>query len=230
MDERNQPIVVHRAGWAGPSTIRAEQVESLGWPELMEAHRATCMALFREQGVRSDELDPAPATGRLADLCRATARRLLRDDSPYRPRRAAIWQRGAGEEPTFEGLLVNASVSHLGSLEVLELDTANRPTAVRMIPFAEIRAVQLAGDALYRGARVLRRSGETQIVAAPLLYATSFEASEELYATGTLTGFVCHLELEGALGGAGIGLGHQDLFLESQLFGIGSVEEIQFVD
>lgn len=228
---REEPIVqIHRAGWARPSTLRADRVASLAWPELMEAHRAACMALYREQGTAGDDFDPMPATGPLADVCRATTRRLLREDSPYRPRRAAVWQRGAGDAPTFEGTLTNASVSHLGSLEVIELDAAQRPTAVRLIPFADIGAVALRGDALYRAVRVELRSGEHIVGAAPLLYATSFESREELLMTGSMTRFVCHLHLDEAPGGAGIGVGQQDFAIDERLFGIDSVEEIHILD
>lgn len=99
--------------------LEARGVEHLGWQERLRLHHLICL----------QRLGPGPEGGTASEKCRQIVRRLLTADSPYRPRPAMIWKEpsaplGTDREPDMQGELLNLSLTHLGCLEVYQLDAA----------------------------------------------------------------------------------------------------------
>jgi hypothetical protein len=215
-------------------------------------------------------------SGPAADLLRETTGALLTEDSPYRPRPCAVWQTprpsenpndddaeipgvGAEEgeeedsapeempEPSLFGWLRNASITHLGSLEVARLDKDHRPKEVAFVPFDNLQSAFFAPPALLRPAKILYDDGRPEeVVAVPLLYPFSWRTGNGFDRDGSITRFVWHLDgIKGVAGRLGVGVGHQDFAIETMaradasseeeaaagdtaLFGLGSVNALTF--
>src|SRR5262249_13490706 len=133
-------------------------------------HHLNCLEVLESGAVRreleNDEIATPDATPADAlDRCRQTADRLLAAESPYRPRQADVWQGAVSPEerraPTFQGLLCNPSLTHLGSLEVLRLDGRNRPRELAFVAFDDLRGVVMAPPNVFRAARLFFDDGRT---------------------------------------------------------------------
>lgn len=210
--------------------LEARGVDQLGWRDLLRLHHLSCL----------QRLSGEPERGTAAEIGLQTAHRLLSSDSPYRPRMAMIWQAhaaqpGAGDEPSLTGDLLNASLSHLGCLEVYRLDATNQPSQIDFVSFDELSAVMFAAPSLMRAAKLFYEGGREEIVLVPLLYGLTWAIGDELDRAGRMTRFVAHLDSEalGAYGASGVGVGHQDLTIrgregEGSLFGLGSVAKLSF--
>jgi hypothetical protein len=84
------------------SQLEAHRVDPLDWRALLRRHHLICL----------QRLEPGVDRGALNEKCRQTVRRRLADDSPNRPRPAAIWQRqaphpDADREPDMQGELLS---------------------------------------------------------------------------------------------------------------------------
>lgn len=170
--------------------------------------------------------DPALADDDAA-LCRRLVAKLAAGAGPLRPRRATVTQaRGS-----LRGELINASLSHLGALEVLRAGRDGLPM-VEFVPFSSIRSVVLGPAATFREA-VLRLDGAPDFpvpVMVPMLYGVSWSSREGADRDGSTTRFVAHVTA--ALGDQtlGLGIGHQDFTLcdDGTIFGLGSMRAIAF--
>lgn len=219
---------------------------SLSWAELLRLHHLACLALSNtDEGqvqLMSDKLEignryEAPE-GPAYNLCKGLAERLLSKESPYKARHCVIWKGQSGQTPQspppdFQGRMRNASLTHLGCMEVIHLDEDNHPSSLSFVPFDDIRGVMFTASGLFRPAKILYEdSRQEEIVLIPLLYGVSWFISDQFYRDGTLTRFYCHLPVEGLAMQVGIGVGHQDLLLTKpdgnvqSLMGLGSVSEI----
>jgi hypothetical protein len=218
--------------------------DSLSWPETLRLHHLSCLELLNSQEGKAQlmteqgESFEAPE-GVTSDLCRELTRRLLSENSPYRMRHCSIWQGEAGKSEQrpagLQGFLRDASLTHLGCLEVIRLDSQFEPKELAFIPFDDIQGVMFAQPGLFRPAKVLYEySKGEEIVCVPLIYAISWLSEFEYDHDGTFTRFCCHLFIE-KLNYVGIGIGHHDFSLtvpegenEEYLFGLGSVSEMAF--
>ncbi len=173
------------------------------------------------------------------ELCRELVQRLLSQDSPYRMRHCDIWQGEAGQSgqrpPDLQGQLRNASLTHLGCLEVIHLGNQNQVRELSFIPFDDIRGVLFAPPSLFRAGKVFYEDSSEEIVYIPLIYGVSWVTDNKYDHDGTMTRFCCHLRVDGLDMHIGIGIGHQDFLLtvpeaegEAQIFGLGSIGEIIF--
>jgi hypothetical protein len=237
-----QLVAIQRAYWtpdADEKAALAARVDELGPAELLRLHHLACMDLLAEarRAGSEDELDDAPPQeGADLDLCRQLLPRLAGPGAPYRPRHAQIWQRGRGEpdrEPDHDGVLLNASLTHAGALEIIRVEDTT-PTTIDFLAFDAIRGIDVGPPSLFRPARVYLE-GEPdpeRFVPAllPLLYGPSWASPHEHDKDGSMTSFVCHLDR--ALGDRtlAVGLGHQDFTFADRgvVFGLGSVESIVF--
>jgi hypothetical protein len=232
---------VHRAYWT-PAPEEKERLSArfaaLDWRELLRLHHLVCLDLLHAAGLSTvgrtspemeRQLDAQP--GPDADLCAKSAARLLLPESPYRPRLSFIFQRKGDETPLNRrapdqtGELRNASLTHLGALEVIRLDPQQRPAVVDFVPFDAIQTVHLGPPSLYPPARIdYEESGRSDVACLPLLYGPSWFTPEASDRDGSMTRFICHVKGLPA----GIGLGHQDLTTGTALFGLGSLEVVEF--
>jgi hypothetical protein len=213
------------------SEFEARGVERLDWPELLRLHHLICL----------ERLDPKVERVAATQRCRQSVHHLLRTDSPYRPRLAAVWQKRAAEpdverDPDMMGLLLNPSFSHLGCLEVYRTDAAHQPTRIDCVGFGELAAVLFAPSGLIRSAKLFYKNGREEVVLVPLLYGLTWTIGKELDRAGRMTRFIAHIDSKdiSPSWASGLGVGQQDLSIRNEdssghLFGLGSVSEIAFV-
>jgi hypothetical protein len=246
-DEAEAIVRLQRDYW----TYRAEEHASLQargwgqlpWAERLRLHHLNCLAVLEQEPFRrelhEDDLergdDPGPSEAQVR--CRETATALLAPDSPYRPRIGMVWQgeQGPQEErpPDLEGVLSNASLTHLGCLEVMRLDAQMRPRELAFVPFDDVSMVGLGSPKLFRAAKLFYETGQPpEVVFLPLLYGISWHTDNEFYREGRLTRFLAYPGGDGPAAEYGIGLGQQDLTLKGKegqtLFGLGSVAQLAF--
>lgn len=208
----------------------ARGLEKLTWRELLRLHHLVCLELL--------QADPESEVA--SEKCEATARRLCELQSPYRPRAAMVWQQQAtapaeDEEPHLQGLFLNASLTHLGCLEVFRLDKDHMPTGIEFVSFDELSGVAFARPTLIRAAQLHYEDGRAEVVAVPLLYGLTWTIGDEDDRDGGMTKFVAHLASEemASLGASGMGVGQQDFTISSRdggrhLFGLASIAELTF--
>ena len=224
---------------AAREALLSRPLDSLGWPELLRLHHLNCMGLVlscRPNPLEDAEAEPAgPAPGPARDLCLRLIERLLDRRSPFRPRPAVLLQgdptSGKGGRPEQQGVVGNASLTHLGCLEVIRLDARRRPTAVDFIPFDNLRGAAFTPPALFRFAKLFFDDGRPdEIALAPLLYGISWMSRSRFDQDGSLTRFCCHVN-DGPGPERAIGIGHQDFCVTGtgggspSLVGFGSVGE-----
>jgi hypothetical protein len=165
---------------------------------------------------------------------------LLSLESPYRPCRCVV--RGGSAEflsplskaPTRGEMLWNASITHLGALEVIRLDHRNRPSDIVLVPFRNIVRVRFRRRALFLPAQITYLDGSKEVALAPVLYGISWMSKHASDRDGSMTRFCCHLHIDRLGIDFPIGVGHQDFVRAKSmpakgmhaLMGLGSIGEI----
>jgi hypothetical protein len=221
------------------SALLARGIDALTWVERLRLHHLLCIELFQKNGRGAEDFDEGSANvpaSSAADRLVASAEQLLSPGSPFRARYTMLWQGPAGEsenrEPDLQGLVRNASLTHLGCLEAITIDEQMQPTGLKFIPFDDIRGVLLGRPSLFRAAKVLYECGrDEEMVCLPLIYGLSWQTGESMLTDGRITRFCCNLSGPPSLGQLAIGLGHQDLFVSTadkqmNLVGLGSPGEL----
>lgn len=209
--------------------LETRGIERLGFRDLLRVHHLTCM----------ERVEAGTDRAANSEKLRAILRRLLSEESPYRPQPALVWQGrmaqpGSDTAPDMQGQFLNPSLTHLGSLEVYRVDEEMRPVRVDFVGFNELSGVIFASPSLIRAAKLFYEDGRAEVVMVPLLYGLTWTLGNEHDRSGQMTRFVRHLvgESFGAPSPVGIGLGQQDLTVTGaeglRLFGLGSVAEIVF--
>lgn len=220
--------------------LLSRPLESLPWPELLRLHHLNGLELVRScrpDPLRKPDEESDPVPGPARDLALRLLDRLTARESPFRPRHLFLWQGKPGEsgrrEPDRHGIVRNASLSHLGCLEVIHLDKQNRPTSIDFVPFDSLCGAVFANPAVFRLGKLFYDDGRPdEIVLFPLLYGISWSSPNRHDQDGTLTRFCGHIVSEKAGRTFGIGIGHQDLAAADPkkggeaLVGLGSVAEI----
>ena len=208
--------------------------------ELLRLHHLTCLDLLAliQRAALDDELGDVDAPdGEDLDRCTRLLPRLAGPEGPFRPRHALVWQARGGaaaggeREPDLRGALTNASVSHLGALEIVRLQ-GTTPVTLEFLAFDDIASIDIGPPSLFRPARIyLEREGDEFIPGLlSLLYGCSWESPNEYDKDGTMTRFAFHVERALGERGLGLGVGHQDFTFADGgvLFGMGSLESIVF--
>jgi hypothetical protein len=214
-------------------------VDDLAWDQALRLLHLACLEMISDGSGReqldSEELEPGDAPpGENRDLIVRLVRRLRSESSPYKPRHVAVWQGEAGEsdkrEPDLQGVFRNASLTHLGCIEVIRLDSKQQPAELTFIPLDEIRGAVFASPALFRPEKFFFDDGRPdEIVLVPLLYGISWLSPIDFDQDGTATRFICAIEIEEGQMALSVGVGHQDFVIEGErlaLFGLGSIAEI----
>ena len=195
----------------------------LSWPEKLRLLHLAAMELLLSDAGRAAMNDmvlvegSAPPEGLALDLYGELAAELLSAASPYRVRNGMVWLglQGHGEkrEPSLKGPIRNASLTHLGSLEVIRLDEAGLPRELAFVAMDDIRGAAFGPAALYRYARIFYDDGRApETVLLPLLYGMSWSSREPLFRTGSATRFVFSIRPSDTHPPMGIGLGQQRLW------------------
>ncbi|MFO7566291.1 MAG: hypothetical protein R6X02_26850 [Enhygromyxa sp.] len=204
------------------AALEARAFESLDPRELLRLHHLRCLALLdaRDAILRRALLAPkaerpAPAQlqaavdPKLPARVERSAAALLARRSRCRPRHGFVWLGAgppAGDEVPYsdlQGRLVNASLTHLGCLEVIALDDALEPARVEFLDFDQILTISIGAGELgpaapFRPARILREYGRAErVVLLPLRYGFSWFAHEPELLRGTAEHEVASLELRG---------------------------------
>ena len=195
----------------------------LEWAEKLRTHHLRCLALLdaNDDLLRRALLAPAserpPASEAKPDevlltKIAASAKSLLGRRSPYRPRHGFAWIGGAAPEgedipySDFQGRVLNASLSHLGSLELIRLDEQLEPERLEFLPFDEILTIsrgQLPEAALtppppFVPARILLEYGQPELVCLlPTRYGLSWLAHEPALLQGEAEHALVPVELGG---------------------------------
>ncbi|MCP4131857.1 MAG: hypothetical protein GY754_12830 [bacterium] len=214
----------------------------ISWSETIRLHHLACMELLAlpevQKQLNSDSPDDESELpdGEVKTFCTELVERLLEPQSPFRVHHAAIWQNSPGSqdrEHDIEGQFLNASITHLGSLEVFKVDEDFMPVEIEFIPFDTIRGAIFANNSLLRMVKIFFEYGrEEEVFLTPLLYGISHQTGKEFYKDGSFTGFIAHLGIQNSLGISGIGVGHQDFVAAGEnnsgasLFGLGSINEL----
>lgn len=193
----------------------------LSWHETFRLHHLLCIDRF--------------LGGRDETLLSAVLERLLSADSPYRPRHGCLWQQSPVEaDYDLAGAIINASLTHLGALEVVRLTPEHEPLAVDFIPFDDIWDLGMNRAALFRPAKVLMEDGREEVVAVSLLYGLSWWSEKSMDQDGRMTRFERHFAIgKEQIPDLGIGFGQQDLAIhkdgrQQSLLGLASVNRMQF--
>lgn len=204
------------------TALEARELQSLTPNELLRLHHLRCLAVLEgRDGIlrrgllapvaerpSDDELRAGTDPTLLAKV-EASARALLARKSPLRPRHGFTWL--GAEPPTgddipysdFQGRTLNASLTHLGSVEVITLDDRFEPAALEFLDFDQILTVSLGageldGRAPFRPARILREYGlPERVVLLPMRYGLSWFAHEPELLRGIAKHQVAAIELGG---------------------------------
>jgi hypothetical protein len=223
--------------------------DSLSWPEILRLHHLICLELLNTKRCRAQWLNlddksashhhDAPKSLTL-DFCKELIQLLVSAESPYRPRRSSIWHGRAGQSernpPGLEGILRNASLTHLGCIEIIRFDENTQPKELAFIPFDDIRGILFGKLSIFRLAKILYYdSSRDEVVFAPLLYGVSWFTNYKMDHDGSFTRFCCNFHMNGYEYHFSIGVGHQDFIMSEDeglqmgsLFGLGSIGEIMF--
>ena len=219
-------VALQKGYWTGNAEelalLEARRFETLDSRELLRLHHLRCLALLdaRDGILRRGLLAPiaerpseaelrAATDPKLLAAIEASAKALLGRRSSHRPRHAFTWL-GAGP-PTgdqvpysdLQGRTLNASLTHLGTLEVIGLDEAFEPARVEFLDLDQILTISLAAGQLdrsapFRPARVLREYGlDDRVVLLPLRYGLSWFAHEPELLRGTAEHRLAAIELGG---------------------------------
>jgi hypothetical protein len=188
-------------------------------------------ATIPDSGDPEHELDVAELPHK--QTCVHALARLLSKESPYRERPILVWQGNPDgldqREPDLYGHFRNASMTHLGSLEVVRLDDEDNPRELAFIALDDIRGVVFAPPTIFRYGKLLYDDGRPdEIVLLPLLYGTSWRSRHARDRDGSITRFAGHLKIPGSDQDFFIGVGHQDFVVRERatLFGLSSIGEI----
>ncbi len=202
--------------------LETRRPESLDPAKLLRLHHLRCLALLDAGDAtlrrallapiaeRPDETELRATIDRdLLTKLERSAKALLARRSPFRPRHGFAWLAAGppdGDDvpySDFQGRTLNASLTHLGCLEVIGLDAKFEPATVEFLDFDQILTVSIGAGELgpaapFRPARVLREYGlEDRVVLLPTRYGLSWFSHEPELLRGTGAHRVAALELAG---------------------------------
>jgi hypothetical protein len=204
------------------AALEAVPFETLDSQQLLRLHHLRCLALLdgHDAVLRRGLLAPmaerpsddelrAAIDAQLHARIERSAKALLGRRSIFRPRHGFTWL-GAGPPQgdqipysDFQGRTLNASLTHLGALEVIALDEAFEPAGVEFVGFDQILTLslpagELASGAPFRPARILHEYGlEDRVVLLPLRYGLSWFAHEPELLRGAAEHQLAAIELGG---------------------------------
>ena len=139
-----------------------KSIDDLAWEEALRLLHLACLEILSDGPCKKQLLDEEIALegsadappGEKRDLIVRLVTQLLSEASPYKPRHVAVWQGKAGEsekrKEDLYGVFCNASLTHLGCIEVIRLDAEQQPSELKFISLDEIRGAFFDGSGLLR--------------------------------------------------------------------------------
>jgi hypothetical protein len=127
------------------------------WKDILRLHHLLCMEIFQWYSANNlqdatyqsgQKKIPVQIQEAIVNL-KNTTEKLLNEDSPYIPQACEIKYdilTKFREFKKLEGTCMNASLSHLGSLEVFKVDGELNPLCIDFIPFSEIKTIMHNAD------------------------------------------------------------------------------------
>jgi hypothetical protein len=235
---------IQKAYWkfdsAEYAALQKRTPNELSWSEKLRLHHLHILKLLSD-GVGKKMLMDGDAEAELPidedyKLAAKFLQELASKESPYRARHCAIWQlktndAGPQRNPDMQGVFRNASLTHLGALEIIRLDANNKPIELTFVPLDDVGMLAFASPALFRAARIFYDNGRgDEIVLMPLLYGVSWLTSNHYDQDGSFTRFCCHIKADALEMPLGVGIGHQDFNVEQDksriLLGLGTLAQI----
>jgi len=130
---------------------------------------------------------------------------------------------------TDKGMTSNASLTHLGAVEVIRLSTDEQtPDCIDFVTFGEIEQLNCVGTSQLRSALVTIEGRQPESVWVPLLYGLSWHSYNPSDRTGEVTRFILHSDLRvGPI--TGIGVGQQDFLTVAEgakMIGFGGIRRL----
>jgi hypothetical protein len=233
-------VAVHQAYWTpSKSELRrlcAVPPSELSWPACLRLLHLTCMAVLDtgdgRKALQGDHFllpDPARDPFRTFAHWPVLIERLTSEVSPYRPRASEVWHSSPLLSPDIRGVLHNASLTHLGALEVIWAELDGTPREVGFVSFDELHSLSITQPGTFCTARVAFDDGRDEaLVWLPLLYGVSYRTGRRHDLDGSTTRFICHTRVPGHASrlGIGIGVGQQDFQTGGTLCGLASVRKL----
>lgn len=193
------------------------QAGDITFPDLYRLHHLFCMEIMDANG-KTPEIRKKKE---LIPLMKEIGAKLSGPTSPYRSFHGTFWQGEPGSEQErpadLEGFFTNASLSHLGALEVIGIDENEEMTGVSFIPFDELRGAVFLRPSLLKAGMVYFEYGSGQKgYWVPGVYGLTHLFGDEYEQNGSMTTFHNHIEIPGIPFPMAIGLGQQDLLIQSE--------------
>ena len=217
-------------------------IDGLAWQKSLRLLHLACLEMLSEGHCKEQFLDEEialegsadAASGENRDLIVKLVTHLLSEKSPYKPRHVAVWQGKVGEsekrKEDIYGVLGNASLTHLGCIEVIRLDDEQQPSELAFVSFDEIRGAVFGDPAMLRFGRLFFDDGRPdEVVLVPLLYGISWHSPHDYDHDGRLTRFICGVNIDDDKPNFAIGVGQQDYLMEDNgqsVFGLESIGEM----
>ncbi len=204
--------------------LRALYPEQLNWREKLRLLHLTVMEWLHSKPLHDTWLCAArqnDADAVIEEQCLIIKliSDLISEQSPYRSRVAAVWK--GAEQPRedspadIQGILRNASLTHLGCLEIIRVDEQALPVEIDFLPLDHIHAVVFLGQGPFRFGKVFYDDQrEPEVVMIPALYGISWATDLDLDRDGNFIRFIAALGVDGVE--FGLAVGRQDLRLEAK--------------
>jgi|GEM_PF-1331242 len=198
-------VDLHQAYWSPDPDAKAKLLDKttdeLSDDEKLRLLHLMCIDLMwnrLDDEDMNEDIPDGPERDRMRELRDA----LMCDGKPQSPVPTAMaWlgHGGGGSEarpPDHTGRLCNASLTHLGLLEVVRIDEKDMvATCVSFIPLASIARLMVAGASLMSAARISYTDGrDDEKVLVPGLYGLSYHSPHAHDQDGSRTRFPLHLQ------------------------------------
>jgi hypothetical protein len=156
--------------------------DKLNLQEQIRLHHLMCSELFNTKEVfeyanSERKSDFILSESELTETISKSAKMLIDGYNQCPPRVGAIWHDKPDEnsDPDAMGLIHNGSITHLGMLEVIEIDPdTNLPVKMKFISFKEISGIAIQGNSYFNFCNIFDQNDNSMgIQILPILYGYS---------------------------------------------------------
>jgi len=187
--------------------------DSLDWKQLLRLHHLLCMEVFQAYiaGHFLFKKNKIILNQEMTRFLQKSTAILLSDKSPYRPQQCEIKFDVLTRQKEFkrmEGTLINASLTHLGCIEIIRLDPELHPVSLDFLPLSLIKVIMNNTE----GSLVSYRDRKEKDICYLASY-YYFSQESKKFINNTHTEYVCPLECDEAGEECGIGLGIQEFLI-----------------